>query len=358
MGAVDFGAKLLRLYAGADYGQLGLRESDHNAMYAGKRLPLAVTISATHRCNLVCSHCQSENSDTKEDISTERFLKLIEEIAEAGATRVGFTGGEPLMRKDMGRILERCRQRGLIVSVVSNGWLVKRNIDWLRGINLLFLSLDGGREVHDKIRGPGNFEKFVEAVSAAQGAGIPVAALSTLSSMNAACVPEMADIIVKHKLHWMVGMIQSGFTKRSDQDASKRQMEEMVRTVAASPNLRTSKRYLDFVLGEGEMKRCFAGIGYCIIAPNGNMYPCFPAEFDHAGYAGVAMLDGADKQAADGYRGISILEKPFQQAFDELPLYRRTCSTCALACHVEANYLYEFTPDNIRQSLKLMRPAA
>lgn len=357
-GPLGFGAHLLRLHLGADRSQVALKASDHNKAYSGRRFPLSVTISCTHRCNLSCAHCQSENSDVKEDISTERFLSLIDEMAQAGTTRVGFTGGEPLMRKDFGRILERCRERGLIVSVVSNGWLVRRSIAWLKGIALLFLSLDGGREVHDKIRGPGNFDKFIEAAQAAQAAGIPVAALTTLCSMNYGCVAEMKETVESLKLHWMVGLIQSGFTQRSEQDISKTQIREMVSAISKSPNMRASGKYLRFAQESEPPSRCWAGIGYCIIAPNGMMYPCFPSEFDHAGYAGVAMEEGksfSGPAQAELYRGVSILDKPFARAFSELRLYRRTCGTCQLACHLESNYLYEFNPGSILNSFKLMK---
>ncbi len=360
-GPLGFGAHLLGLHLGADRSQVALKAEDHNRPYNGRKIPLSVTISCTHRCNLACAHCQSENSDTKDDISTERFLALIDEMAEAGTTRVGFTGGEPLMRKDFGRIVERCRERGLIVSVVSNGWLVKRNIDWLKGIALLFLSLDGGREAHDKIRGPGNYEKFIEAARAAQDAGIPVAALTTLCSMNYGCVPEMIDTVVSLKLHWMVGLIQSGFTQRTEQDITRNQIREMIEAISKTPNMRASGKYLRFAQGAEPPERCWAGIGYSIIAPNGMMYPCFPAEFDHAGYSGVAMKEGdsfSGPAEAESYRGVSILDKPFAQAFSELRLYRRTCGTCQLACHLESNYLYDFNPGSILNSFKLMSPVA
>ena len=91
------------------------------------------------------------------------------------------------------------------------------------------------------------------------------------------------------------------------------------------------------MLGKRSLPKCFAGIGYTVISPEGKIFPCFPAQFDKA------------------YPGISILDKNFKEAFDQLPLYRNTCDTCQLACHIETNYLYLFKFDNIYQSYKLTK---
>lgn len=368
MSAIKFGMQLMKLYAGANFGQIALKEEDHNKEYSGRRLPLSVSISCTYHCNLNCTHCQAENNNAKPDIPTDRFLRLIDEIADAGCTKIGFTGGEPMIRRDFGQILDRCRQRGLIISVVTNGWFVKKNIDWLKGIHLLFLSLDGDKAEHDRIRGEGNYDKFIESVEAAREAKIPVAALSTLMSNNYHCIEGMAKIVRENRMHWMVGMVQTGFTDRTDQDLTPEQLKRAVEIISREKkNLRTSSKYLSFVLGGEPLKTCWAGIGYCIIGPDGKVYPCYPAELDHEGYDGVAARaeqGGAGKGPTgplpkdQAYQGVSILNKPFAEAFYEMKLYRRTCDSCVLACHAESNFLMEFGVDNVRQSLKLMSPIA
>lgn len=361
MGVIAFGTKVLRLWGGADFSQISLRREDHNKAYRGSRIPISVTISCTYHCNLACAHCQSENNNKLKDIPTDRMLSLVDEIADAGAAKIGFTGGEPLLRNDMGEVLRRGQKRGLVSSLVSNAWLVKRRIEDLKPLSLLFLSLDGDAKTHDSIRGPGNFAKFIEAVEAARAADIPVCALTTLMSNNFHCTQEMRRICDEMGLHWMVGVIQTEFTGRSEQEFKDGQLPEVIRIVESSPNNRASKRYFRFVLEDAPLERCWAGVGYAIVAPNGRIYPCFPAQFDHEAYAGVANLQGCPERTiapADAYEGVSIMDRPFGQAFQEMALYRRTCESCRLACHAESNYLYEFTPDNILKSFKLMRPAS
>lgn len=336
MNALHFGFKLIELHLGANPVQFDVRRREDNLKpYRGKKIPITVTFSCTHRCNLVCVHCQAENSNTEKDIPSGRFLELIDEIADAGAVRIGFTGGEPLIRNDIGKALRRCKERGIITSLVTNGFLVYKYIEDLKNLSLLFVSLDGDQKVNDAIRGEHSFDKFVEAVELAKKHKIPVAALTTLSSMNFSVYKEMCKIITDLNIHWLVGVIQTRFTGKTDQDFQDGQLETMLAEITKIKNLRTSKGYIEAVRRNKTAEKCFAGIGYSIIAPDGMMYPCFPAQFDKT------------------YTGVNLLKKNFGKAYQEMLLYRNTCDTCALACHLEANELYSFGLHNILQSFKM-----
>jgi len=273
MKSLHFGARLCKLYVGANFSQIRIRKEDDNQQYRGNKFPLAVTISCTNFCNLKCTHCQAENYKDK-DIPTTRFLGLIDEIAKSGCKKIGFTGGEPLIRNDIGKIIDRCRKRGLYISLVSNGTLVPNRVHELKGLHLLFLSLDGNREVHDSIRGNGNFDKVIAAAKSAVAGGIPVAFLSTLSSMNYKCIDEMASIVNNNRVHWMVGLIQTEFTGNRDQNVDSKRLKEIINKIRKVRYLRTSKKYLNFLVDGMPVNRCFAGIGYCVIDPRG-LYTLF-----------------------------------------------------------------------------------
>jgi MoaA/NifB/PqqE/SkfB family radical SAM enzyme len=337
MNAARFCSKLIQLHCGKKREQLSLDRANHGAAYRGTKLPLQVTFSCTYRCNLKCAHCQAENSNVKDEISTKRFLEIIDEIAEAGAVRIGFTGGEPLIRKDMTEGLRHCYEHKILTTMVSNSYLVPQSIEHLKKLSLLFLSLDGTREAHEQIRGKGSFDQFLKAVRAAKDNGIPVAALTTLCSVNYPAIQEMCDLIKALDIHWLVGVIQTRFTGRTSQDLTQERLNEMLDKIEKVKNLRTAKAYLDLLRGKRQAPECFAGVGYAIIAPDGCLYPCFPAQFDKS------------------YKGVSVLDKSFKQAFAELPLYRATCDTCTLACHIEANFLYQFEWASILQAIKLKR---
>jgi len=335
--SIRFGTELLRLHAGAVWSQILLKKEDDNKPYRGRKTPLQITHSCTWKCNYACIHCQAQNDNKKTDASTESVLRMIDQVSEAGAIKIGFTGGEPLVRNDMPTIMDCCEENGLISSMVSNGLLVPRYIEVLKKLDLLFLSMDGDREVQQKVRGRKSWDVLLNAMKIGKENGIPVAALTTLASFNISCLEEMSRVVREQKVHWMVGLVQVQFSGKNEQNLTREQIERSVDILEKNEYLRTSRRYLDFIKKDQPPRFCFAGIGYAIVSPDLVLYPCFPAQFDPF------------------YKGISLEEKSFNEAFNELPLYRRTCDTCRLACHIEANYLNIFNIESILQSMRLTK---
>jgi MoaA/NifB/PqqE/SkfB family radical SAM enzyme len=337
--SVRFGLGLLRLHAGAAWSQILLKKEDDNQPYRGRKIPLQITHSCTWKCNYKCIHCGALNDSSKKDASTESVLRMIDQAAKAGAVKMGFTGGEPLVRKDIPEIMERCAANGLVTSMVSNGLLVPQNVEVLKKLNLLFLSMDGNRAVHEHVRGTNSWDVLMKAIEIARVNRISVAALTTLGSFNVGCVEEMSKVIMEQKIHWMVGLVQVQFDGKQEQCISKEKIMQSVEILRKNRFLRTSRSYLEFICKDKPPRFCFAGIGYAFVSPDLVLYPCGPAYLDPS------------------YPGISLESKSLEEAFNELPLYRRTCDSCRMACHIEANYLWLFSPDNIIQSMKLMKSA-
>jgi MoaA/NifB/PqqE/SkfB family radical SAM enzyme len=93
-----------------------------------RRIPTHVTLGLTHRCNLDCVHCYLRDERETVELSTQRWLGVLDEIVAAGGLWVGLTGGEPLLRPDFATIYARAKQLGLLVTVMTNGTLVNRRI--------------------------------------------------------------------------------------------------------------------------------------------------------------------------------------------------------------------------------------
>jgi MoaA/NifB/PqqE/SkfB family radical SAM enzyme len=150
------------------------------AFLLGRRAPLFVSLAITARCNLQCRYCQTTGTGG-EEMTTAEVLALLEEMASCGTLKVKFTGGEPLLRDDLGVLLQRCRSLGMATVVSTNGWLVARRIDRLGSVGRLDLSLDGREEHHDALRGSGAFGKVMEAAQAARSRGIPLGLQAVLT---------------------------------------------------------------------------------------------------------------------------------------------------------------------------------
>jgi sulfatase maturation enzyme AslB (radical SAM superfamily) len=133
----------------------------------------------TQRCNLTCIHCYADSSPyvpSDGELPVERWLRVIDDFADAGGERVLFTGGEPLVYAGCPQLLRRARQRGLDVTLFSNGILIDRYLDVIREcVDQVQISIDGpDAETNDPIRGQGSFQRAKAAVDTLLAAGVRV----------------------------------------------------------------------------------------------------------------------------------------------------------------------------------------
>ena len=117
-------------------------------------LPLRYFFELTHLCNLNCPYCYIGKNRAKEELSTNEWLNIIEQIPFYGF--ITLVGGEPLIRKDFSEILFACAKKTFgKVNVVTNGTLLEDKIadDIIKSkMLLLSVSLDGWGKNHDKFR--------------------------------------------------------------------------------------------------------------------------------------------------------------------------------------------------------------
>ena len=129
----------------------------------------------TNRCNLACHHCYSYADPSSEDfLSTEFILNSIPELLKAGIKFVIFSGGEPLIRKDIFQISQAMRDAGIVTYLSTNGLYVNdKNVDEIiKTFNYIGISIDGIENVHDKFRGlKGAYQKSLAAIALIQEHG-------------------------------------------------------------------------------------------------------------------------------------------------------------------------------------------
>ncbi len=129
----------------------------------------------TNRCNLACHHCYSYANPNSEDfLTTEFIVDSIKELKKAGIKFVIFSGGEPLIRKDIFVISKAMREAGIITYLSTNGLYVdEKNVDnIIKYFNYIGISIDGIEEVHDEFRGlKGAYKKSLEAIALIQKHG-------------------------------------------------------------------------------------------------------------------------------------------------------------------------------------------
>jgi hopanoid biosynthesis associated radical SAM protein HpnH len=148
-----------------------------------KRYPLVLMLEPLFRCNLACAGCGK--IDYPDKILNQRlpYEDCMEAIDECGAPVVVIAGGEPLLHKEIGRIVEGALARGKFVTLCTNALLLEKKMGEFKPSQAFNFSvhLDGDREMHDKsVCQPGVYDRAVAAIKAARAKGFKVTINCTL----------------------------------------------------------------------------------------------------------------------------------------------------------------------------------
>jgi len=154
----------------------------------------AVVWPCTLRCNGVCVHCYVRGRFHRE-LGSDEGRRLVAEVAEAGAEMLSFVGGEPLLREDLPLLMRYAVDSGLMVEVVTNGFLMSGEVARMlsRLEARVLLSVDGAsKPVCESMRGEGAWERILAAAEVMRLAGLDFIPVMALTSFN---VREAGDFV-------------------------------------------------------------------------------------------------------------------------------------------------------------------
>ena len=168
------------------------------------KAPLIINWAVTNRCNFKCRHCYSRD-DPSEELAREQLFASIDKVVSAGVFSVNFGGGEPLLRKDLREIARYAADRGLKVSMNSNGYYIERDIALQlkeSGFSKVGVSIDSSTpEIHDTFRGvKGSHEKAVAALSHLHAAGIETSLSAVICKINSQSVLALIEFAMHHNV--------------------------------------------------------------------------------------------------------------------------------------------------------------
>ncbi|MFT7460251.1 MAG: pyrroloquinoline quinone biosynthesis protein E [Planctomycetota bacterium] len=85
--------------------------------------PLWLLAELTYRCPLQCPYCSNpiEIAKYKDELSTQDWIRVMQEGRKMGATQLGFSGGEPLVREDLEELIAEARQLGYYTNLITSG---------------------------------------------------------------------------------------------------------------------------------------------------------------------------------------------------------------------------------------------
>jgi len=201
-----------KLYCGAIEASDPLRYERHTAklpphllQFSADKKPVVVW-NVGQRCNLKCVHCyaQSQNKEYAGELSKEEGRALIEDLARFGSPVILFSGGEPLLRKDLLSLARMAVDLGMRAVISTNGTLItKKKAQDLKQIGLSYVgvSLDGMRQTNDRFRGvEGAFDAALKGIRNCQEAGIKVGLRFTINRRNALDIPHIFSLLEKENI--------------------------------------------------------------------------------------------------------------------------------------------------------------
>jgi radical SAM protein with 4Fe4S-binding SPASM domain len=162
-----------------------------------------VVWNCTRVCNLNCIHCyaSANKQSAPEQLTTEAGKTFIRDLADFGVPVLLFSGGEPLMRKDLFDLAAFARECGLRVALSTNGTLINSEIARkLKEIGFaeVGVSLDGIGASNDYFRGQeGAFRAALSGIRSAVSQGLRVSLRLTITRFNYQEIPAILDLVEK-----------------------------------------------------------------------------------------------------------------------------------------------------------------
>lgn len=134
--------------------------------------PVLCNYYVTYRCNAKCSFCDIWEKPSPY-ITLEDVRQNLLDLKRLGVQVIDFTGGEPLLHRQIDQMLGMAHGMGFITTLTTNGMLYPKMAHRLKGkIDMLHFSLDAAnREEHDKGRGVACFDFVMESIAVAKELG-------------------------------------------------------------------------------------------------------------------------------------------------------------------------------------------
>jgi len=314
--------------------------------------PFMGDIIVTYRCNYRCPMCGFVGKQyAGKEFDTQYMISLLDDIYKLGTTAVVFSGGEPLLRKDIGVLIRHAKRKGMIVYLITNGHLLsEENVieDVLKippdNINI---SLDSARpDTHDRLRGySGSFTVVKEGIQKLifkrnkKKARCIITTVTVLSEENIDEVKDIYSLSSKLEVD-AVGFIplqtfQEKTISCSD-EGFYRKVESAIDFLISKkrrkgkPIVENTVRYLSMfplaLTGRESAVRCIAGYASCFVDAYGNVFGCLP-------------------RVETGEIIGNIKEKPLPEIWNSAEYNRwrmkmRDCRCCFWNCQTELNLLF------------------
>ncbi len=317
-----------------------------------KPAPISILIDITNQCPKVCCYCDSWKQAPMY-MATNDILKLLKELDSAGVSRITFHGGDPLMHPDFKRIIRAAREYNFFITISVRETLIRKHIEDLKFVDLVFVSFDGNESAHDAQKGKGSFEELMQAFQALKENRISFQTTTVMTRINKDDIDFIIDTAKNFDFYTHFQPLQFPPFKKIDQSVlknpddnplaplilSKEEYAEIGRRLlelkSRGVHIATSKKIIKLLFIDWPIPtltflpyrldksiKCWSWFFYNSIGVTGELFPC-------AYYYPTHLKIKPPNVFTEGYE--NALKKNIKDG---------SCQTCLIPCFMELNAMF------------------
>lgn len=309
--------------------------------------PVLCNYYVTYRCNAACGFCDIWEKPSPY-VTTENVYENLAALKRMKVRVVDFTGGEPLLHREIHLFLQRARDLGFITTLTTNTLLYPKYGERLRGlVDMLHFSLDSiDADKHDASRKVACFKHLQESIALAKSWGEKPDILFTVTSDNIAEIPRLYQEYVLEKQ--LMVILNPIFEYNGVGESLPKADLEDLRIWAAKPGIYLNEAFLKLRENGGNHVSdpfCKAGSSTVVISPENKLVlPCY-----HLGVKELP-IEGNLEEVYGGKEARKMIEME-----GKLP----GCEGCVVNCYMEpsmametGNYFWSSLRSTIKYSLE------
>lgn len=314
------------------------------------RVPFTTNIQLLLKCPFACLYCPQDH-ESNQALSLEVLRGVFRDARAMGGRRVHLTGGEPLLRKDLGEIIDDAKGLGFFVSLTTSGAKIDSQLDAIARADQVQLSFDGPDEARGLLRGDAASKTAAHAVEVMSERGIDFWTSTVLTKANMQHIDWVIEHAREHDIHANFVLMESHPEDWNDdnpmpqetldlmptQDDNREAVRQLVEHKRAGAPIGSSMPYLQELLEWSDYSQltspekssrydCMAWQSQCEILADGRLIVC-------------------DDTLQRGL-GVSVVEHGFRRAF-ELLAAPDNCNSCFSSCYLESNLIFSLNPQTV-----------
>ena len=258
--------------------------------------PLWLLAELTYRCPLQCPYCSNplDFAQQEKELSTEQWIAVFKQARAMGAVQIGFSGGEPLVRKDLAELIKAARDLGFYTNLITSGiGLTQKKIDAFAeaGLDHIQISFQASDEVLNAALAGSKkaFRQKLEMARAVKAHGYPMVLNFVLHRHNIDQIDRIIELCIELEaddvelatcqFYGWAQLNREGLLPTRDQiERAEAVVHRYREKMAASDNL-ANLLFVTPDYYEERPKPCMGGWGaiFLSVTPEGTALPCHSA---------------------------------------------------------------------------------